>query len=72
MSHRTHVAISVAWALGLLATHLDFWRPQRAVLWWGWLPEELFWRLGWMALAFLFVVHFTRCVWTAPEEDEAP
>ena len=30
----------------LLALHLDFWRPQRATLYFGWCPEELAWRLG--------------------------
>ena len=69
MSRRTHVALSLAWALLLLVTHLDFWRPQRATLWFGWLPEELLWRLAWMAAAFLFVVHFTARVWGDPEEE---
>ena len=39
----------------LLALHLDFWRPQRARLWFGWMPEEILWRLGWMALAWLYL-----------------
>jgi hypothetical protein len=47
----------------LLATHLDAWRPQREVLWLGWLPEELAWRLLWMLGAAAFVVWFTRAVW---------
>lgn len=69
MSRRTHVAISLCWALLLVATHLDFWRPQRPVLWFGWLPEELLWRLCWMAFAFLFIVHFTARVWPDPQEE---
>jgi hypothetical protein len=42
--------------LVLLALHLDFWRPQRVRLWAGWLPEELAWRLGWMALAWAYLL----------------
>ena len=57
---------ALAWAgfLALLVLHLDFWRPQRDVLWFGWMPEELLWRLGWMGLAGLYLVFFCRRIWT--------
>lgn len=55
----------LAWAgfLGLVALHLDFWRPQRVVLWFGWVPEELLYRLGWMALAWLYLLWVCRALW---------
>ncbi|MEM7051571.1 MAG: hypothetical protein AAF604_18025 [Acidobacteriota bacterium] len=55
----------VAWSglAVLLVLHLDFWRPQRPQLWLGWIPEELAWRLGWLALASLYLWFFTRFVW---------
>lgn len=62
--------MAAAWAGGLvlLALHLDFWRPRRLELWFGWMPEELLWRLGWMALAWLYLAFFCRCVWIEEEE----
>lgn len=56
----------VAWVgfLLLLVLHLDFWRPTRPVLYFGWIPEELLWRLGWMGLAFLYLVFFCNRVWS--------
>ncbi len=59
----------IAWIslIVLIALHLDFWRPQRAVLYFGWLPEDVAYRLGWMFLAWLFLLFFTRYVWK--EED---
>lgn len=56
---------AIAWVGGLvlLALHVDFWRPQRPVLWLGWLPEELVYRLAWMVLAWLFLTFFIRFVW---------
>lgn len=59
----------IAW-LGLLALavlHLDVWRPQRPELLFGWLPEELAYRLLWMFLAWLYLLYFTSRVWS--EED---
>lgn len=61
---------AVAWggfAL-LLFLHHDFWRPQRAVLHFGWLPEELAWRLGFVVLCVAYLVFFCRFVW---REDDA-
>jgi len=55
----------IAWGgfLALLGLHLDFWRPQRVVLWFGWMPEELAYRLAWMALAWIYLVHVCAVVW---------
>lgn len=47
----------------LLILHLDFWRPQRLVLYFGWLPEEMAYRLLWMLLAWLYLLYFTARVW---------
>lgn len=65
----------LAWlgGLALVALHVDFWRPRRPVLWLGWLPEELAYRLGWMLLAWLYLLFLTRRVWnreTAGAADE--
>ena len=61
---------ALAWVFGLalLALHLDFWRPQRPELWFGWIPEELMWRLAWMGAAFVYLLYFTRCVWREGRE----
>jgi hypothetical protein len=40
----------------LLALHLDFWRPQRVVLYLGWVPEELVYRLAWVALVWVYLL----------------
>ena len=50
----------LAWVggLGLLALHLDFWRPQRAVLWLDAIPEELGYRIVWFVLAGLYLAWF--------------
>ncbi|MEM7481059.1 MAG: hypothetical protein AAF481_07770 [Acidobacteriota bacterium] len=60
MKYRT-----LAWAglAALLILHLDFWRPQRPVLYFGWLPEEMAWRLAWLVLACLYLIFFTTEVW---------
>jgi len=60
----------LAWAgaLLLLALHLDFWRPQRARLYWDWIPEELAWRLVWMGLAWIYLLWFCARVWASEEE----
>lgn len=47
----------------LVALHLDFWREQRPVLYFGWLPEEMAWRLLWIFAAWLYLLYFTTRVW---------
>ena len=54
----------------LLVLHLDFWRPQRAVVHLGWLPEELLYRLGWIVLAWLYLVYVCGFVWKREEEAD--
>ena len=63
MRRRTTHALALLGAAALLALHLDTWRPQRAHLWFGWMPEELAWRLAWMAAAALYLVWFCSAVW---------
>ena len=60
---------SIAWGgfVLLLLLHLDWWRPARARLWFGWMPEELLWRLAWMALATGYLFFF--CTWVWAEDD---
>lgn len=68
VSRRVSRAIAWVGLALLLVLHHDFWRPQRAVLWFGWLPEELAWRLGFVALSVLYLAFFCRFVW---REDDA-
>jgi hypothetical protein len=70
---RRSVSRWVGWVgfLALLALHLDFWRPQRAVLYFGWVPEELLWRLGWMLLAWVYLLFVTSFLWGDDPEDAA-
>lgn len=58
MTRRAQVGLAWAGALALLALHFDFWRPQRAVLWGGVVPEELGWRLVWMVAAAVYLTWF--------------
>ena len=60
----------IAWIglAALFALHLDFWRPQRPLLYFGWLPEEMAYRLAWMLLAWIYLLYFTRFVWTSEED----
>ena len=63
---RSRGAVVTAWAGGLLLLllHLDFWRPQRPILHFGWLPEELLYRLSWLLLAWLYLMFFCSRIWT--------
>ncbi|MDA8020453.1 MAG: hypothetical protein MPN21_23695 [Thermoanaerobaculia bacterium] len=64
--------VHLAWILAaiLVLLHLDFWRPQRPTVYFGWLPEELAYRLGWMLLAWAYLEWFTRRVWSSEQLDE--
>jgi hypothetical protein len=65
---------TLAWVCGLilLALHLDFWRPKRAVLMFDWLPEELLYRLGWMGLAYAFLLWISLRIWRPELDREEP
>lgn len=54
---------AVAGLVALLCLHLDLWRPLEQRPWFGWMPEELFFRLLWMGLAWLYLLWFTTFVW---------
>ena len=66
------LTVRLAWILAaaLLLLHLDFWRPQRPEIYFGWMPEELAYRLGWMILAWLYLEWFTRKVWSSEHLDD--
>lgn len=72
MTPRGHRWVAGAGLVVLVALHLDFWRPQRLVLYGGWLPEELAWRLAWMGLTCAYMVYFCTCVWRDEPDDGAP
>ena len=69
MSRRAHARLAVVLGVVLVALHLDFWRPQRPRSWFGWLPEELAWRLAWMGLAFLYLLYFCAHLWRDGERE---
>ena len=52
-----------------MALHFDVWRGPRPAIWMGWMPEELGYRLLWMAGATVYLWMFTGWVW-AEREDE--
>ena len=58
-----HRALGWGGFLLLIGLHLDFWREQRPVLYFGWIPEDMAYRLAWMVLAWLYLMYFTRYVW---------
>ena len=58
-------------ALLLLVLHFDIHlglRERSPEMLLGWLPMELAWRLGWMGLAWIWLVVVIRFVWRAREE----
>ncbi|MEM9381313.1 MAG: hypothetical protein AAGB93_15275 [Planctomycetota bacterium] len=69
MVRRTQLLLAWTGGLALTALHLAPGFEPRARLVLGVLPEELAYRLGWMALAFAYLVWFTAVVWR--EEDGA-
>ncbi len=74
MSTKTRFSdLLVAWGGGLLLLffHLDFWRPRRPILYCGWIPEELAYRLLWIAAAWAYLIFFTHRIWTEEGQSEA-
>lgn len=80
---RPRAAVPLAWAgaLALIALHNDAWledwlpgalsREARAQLWFGVLPGELAYRIGWMLLAWLYLAWFCRVIWVSTREEQA-
>ncbi len=60
--------VALVTAALLLLLHLDFWREQRPVIYFDWLPEEIAYRLCWMMLAWAYMLFFCRYVW---REDDS-
>lgn len=69
MSRTTEVRVAWLFGLILLVLHLDFWRPQRAVLYFGFLPEELLYRIAWMVLAWLYLLFFCARIWRSHPDE---
>jgi hypothetical protein len=69
MSDRTKRWIAWLGAGLLLGLHHDFFRPQEARLVFGWVPEDLAYRLVWMAAATLYLFWFTARVWETREDE---
>ncbi|MHC4948555.1 MAG: hypothetical protein ACYTG1_09865 [Planctomycetota bacterium] len=68
MTRRT--ALWIAWIAGLVlvALHLDYYRAGDGPLRWGWVPDELAWRVGSIGLAWAYILFVCRYVW---REDDA-
>lgn len=63
MSRTVAFRVAAIGFLVLLALHLDFWRPQSARLLFGWLPEELAYRIGTILLAWIYILWICSRVW---------
>lgn len=63
MSRRTTTWIAICGFVVLIVLHLDFWRPQRDTLLFGWLPEELAYRLAYCVLAWFYILFVCARVW---------
>jgi len=50
-------------AVLLLALHLAPWRDPTESVRFGWVPDELLYRLVWMFAAWLYLLFFCRFVW---------
>ena len=70
MSGKTDRAIAIGGFVALLFLHLDFWRPQRAQLYFDWVPEELLYRWLWMGLAGLYILFFCARVWRSEQDEQ--
>lgn len=60
-----------AWLLGLalVAAHMLVPPGREGVLHLGWIPDELAWRLAWMALAGIYLAWFCGSVWRDDPEE---
>ena len=63
------LTVVLAWVFGLLLVilHTDFWRAGSVELRFGWLPDELLYRLVWMLLAWGYLLFFCARVWDDQE-----
>ena len=68
MSRRTSSVLAWAGFALLLVLHVDFWRPQRVVFYLGWIPEELFYRLLWVLLAWGYLLFVCSVLWKRESE----
>ena len=68
IARRPAIAVASIFFAVLLLLHLDFWRPQRPHLWFGWLPEELAVRIGAILLSWLLMLWVCSRVWVEEEE----
>ena len=69
MSRALAYRIAAVGFLVLVVLHFDFWRPQSARLLFGWLPQELAYRIAYIGLAWIYVVWICRWVWREEDAD---
>ncbi len=70
MTRRTALVVSTFGSLLVVVLHLDFWRPRGGLLLWGWLPEELAYRVAVLLLAWAVMLFICGRVWREDEADE--
>ncbi|MEQ8276094.1 MAG: hypothetical protein RMA76_24010 [Deltaproteobacteria bacterium] len=63
MNRRVELTLAWAGAIVLLLLHLDFWRSARPALVFGFVPEELMYRVVWMVGAVVYLWFFTARIW---------
>ncbi len=69
MTRSVALRIAAAGFLVLVVLHLDFWRPQSPRLLFGWLPEELGYRIVYIVLAWIYVLWICDRVWREEDAD---
>lgn len=63
MKRRADVATGWLGFALLAFLHVDFWRSSPPTLHFGWVPEELLYRLGWIVLAWLYLCFVCARLW---------
>ncbi len=54
---------ALAGFFALTVLHLDFWSGGWTSISVGWVPGELVYRLGWIVLAWLYLILFCHFIW---------
>lgn len=65
-----HLNSGIAWVFGLLLVGLHLAPLGQGDDWMCGLPAELGFRLGWMLLAWIYLLWFCRHVWKTGEGEE--
>ena len=69
MSRSAALRFAVTGFVVLAVLHLDFWRPQSPRLLFGWLPEELAYRIVYIVVAWIYMLWICDRVWREEDAD---